>query len=241
MVTEGAHRRRHSVLIGAVAVILFVSCEEPYADQQASMVREQIEARGIHDPDVLRAMRSVPRHLFVPEDGRAYAYADHPLPIGHGQTISQPYIVALMTELLQPTKSHRVLEIGTGSGYQAAILAGLVKHVYTIEIVTELAKAARQRLGSMGYRNITVREGDGYLGWPEEAPFDRIVLTAAPPSLPQALIDQLGRGGKLVAPVGETRWTQELVVVDKTAQGEIRQRSVAPVVFVPMVPGSRPN
>jgi len=200
------------------------------------MVREQIEARGIRDADVLRAMRTTPRHLFVPENLREYAYWDHALPIGLGQTISQPYIVALMTELLAPKKRDRVLEIGTGTGYQAAVLAELAKHVYTMEIVAELANSARERLAAMGLRNVTVRQGDGYKGWPEEAPFDRIILTAAPPEVPQKLVEQLARGGRLVAPVGDSPATQELVVVEKTRAGEIRQRAVAPVMFVPMVP-----
>jgi len=200
------------------------------------MVREQIEGRGIRDADVLRAMRTTPRHLFVPENLREYAYWDHALPIGLGQTISQPYIVALMTELLAPKKTDRVLEIGTGTGYQAAVLAELAKHVYTMEIVAELANSARERLAALGLRNVTVRQGDGYKGWPEEAPFDRIILTAAPPEVPQKLVEQLARGGRLVAPVGESPATQELVVVEKTRAGEIRQRAVAPVMFVPMVP-----
>lgn len=217
--------------------LLLFSLEDPFTLQRERMVREQIEARGIRNADVLRMMRSTPRHLFVPEDVREYAYSDRPLPIGLGQTISQPYIVALMTELLAPGKTDRLLEIGTGSGYQAAILAGTAKHVYTIEIVPELAKSARERLATMGLKNITVRLGDGYKGWPEEAPFDRIILTAAPPEIPQTLIDQLSRRGRLVAPVGDSPATQELVVLEKFASGEIRRRAVAPVMFVPMVFG----
>jgi len=201
------------------------------------MVRLQIERRGVRNPAVLRAMREVPRHLFVPEAMRRSAYEDHPLPIGHGQTISQPYIVAAMTEMLDPKPEHRVLEIGTGSGYQAAVLARLVRHVYTIEIVEPLGKQAQERLAALGYRNVTVRIGDGYEGWPEEAPFDRIILTAAPPDVPQKLIDQLRNGGRLVAPVG-AGW-QELVVIDKDAQGKVRRRTEFPVMFVPMVPGKR--
>jgi len=201
------------------------------------MVRLQIERRGVRNPAVLRAMREVPRHLFVPEPMRRSAYEDHPLPIGHGQTISQPYIVAAMTEMLDPKPGHRVLEIGTGSGYQAAVLARLVSHVYTIEIVEPLGKQAQERLAALGYRNVTVRIGDGYEGWPEEAPFDRIILTAAPPEVPQKLIDQLRNGGRLVAPVG-AGW-QELVVIDKDAKGNVRRRTEFPVMFVPMVPGKR--
>jgi protein-L-isoaspartate(D-aspartate) O-methyltransferase len=201
------------------------------------MVRLQIERRGVRNPAVLRAMREVPRHLFVPEPMRRSAYEDHPLPIGHGQTISQPYIVAAMTEMLDPKPGHRVLEIGTGSGYQAAVLARLVSHVYTIEIVEPLGRQAQERLAALGYRNVTVRIGDGYEGWPEEAPFDRIILTAAPPEVPQKLIDQLRNGGRLVAPVG-AGW-QELVVIDKDAKGNVRRRTEFPVMFVPMVPGKR--
>jgi protein-L-isoaspartate(D-aspartate) O-methyltransferase len=201
------------------------------------MVREQIEARGIRNPDVLRVMRQTPRHLFVPEPMRSSAYEDHPVPIGYGQTISQPYIVALMTELLEPHKDAKVLEIGTGSGYQAAVLAPLVRHVYTIEIVRELAESSSALLKTLGYENVTVRWGDGYLGWPEEAPFDRIIVTAAPPELPQTLIEQLKPGGKLVAPVGSSVFGQDLIVVEKTRDGKIRRRSVIPVMFVPMVKG----
>jgi len=199
------------------------------------MVREQIEARGVRNPEVLRAMRQVPRHLYMPETARGVAYRDHPVPIGYGQTISQPYIVGLMTELLDVKPSHRVLEIGTGSGYQAAVLAPLVKHVYTLEVVGELAKSARAALSAQGVENVSVRHGDGYQGWPEEAPFDRIILTAAPPEVPQALIDQLKPGGKLVAPVGSGVFGQELIVIDKDAKGKVRRRSTIPVRFVPMV------
>jgi len=199
------------------------------------MVREQIERRGVRHAGVLKAMREVERHLFVPEALRRSAYEDHPLPIGHGQTISQPYIVAAMTEMLDPKPSDRVLEIGTGSGYQAAVLAKLVKHVYTIEVVEQLGRQAKELLAALGYRNVTVRIGDGYEGWPEEAPFDKILLTAAPPDVPPKLLEQLRPGGRLVAPVG-TGW-QELVVVDKDAKGGLRRRREFPVMFVPMVPG----
>lgn len=201
------------------------------------MVRLQIERRGVRNPAVLKVMRQVERHLFVPESLRRSAYEDHPLPIGHGQTISQPYIVAAMTEMLDPKPEDRALEIGTGSGYQAAVLARLVKHVYTIEVVEPLGRQAQARLAELGYRNVTVRIGDGYEGWPEQAPFDKILLTAAPPDVPQKLIDQLKPGGRLVAPVG-TGW-QELVVIDKDAKGRMRRRTEFPVMFVPMVPGKR--
>jgi protein-L-isoaspartate(D-aspartate) O-methyltransferase len=163
------------------------------------------------------------------------AYRDHPVPIGYGQTISQPYIVGLMTELLEVKKTHRVLEIGTGSGYQAAVLAPLAKHVYSLEIVGELAKSAQTALSAQGVKNVSVRHGDGYLGWPDEAPFDRIILTAAPPEVPQALIDQLKPDGRLVAPVGSGVLGQELIVLEKNANGKVRRRNTIPVRFVPMV------
>jgi protein-L-isoaspartate(D-aspartate) O-methyltransferase len=194
----------------------------------------QLEARGIRNPDVLRIMRSTPRHLFVPQHLRSKAYEDHPLAIGHNATISQPYMVALMTELLQPAAS-RVLEIGTGSGYQAAVLAQLAVWVYTIEIVPELADSARNTLRELGYNNITVLRGDGYQGWPEQAPFDRIILTAAPPEIPQALIDQLQAPGRLVAPIG-TGADQELIVIEKDADGKLRQWRACSVSFIPMKP-----
>ncbi len=216
-------------------ILLLVQQADPFAAERQIMVREQIASRGIKNPDVLRAMLRVPRHLFMPEAARALAYRDHPVPIGHGQTISQPYIVGLMTELLSPQKSHRVLEIGTGSGYQAAILAVLVKHVYTIEVIRTLAESARATLAAQGYQNVTVRHGDGYQGWPEEAPFDRIIVTAAPPEIPHTLIRQLRPGGILVAPVGARPFEQELLVIEKSAGGEIRRRSIIPVMFVPMV------
>jgi protein-L-isoaspartate(D-aspartate) O-methyltransferase len=227
------------LIVSCAAILLVLWTEDPFAAQRERMVREQIESLGVHNPDVLRALRSTPRHLFVPQTLRDEAYTDHALPIGGGQTISQPYIVGLMTELLEPTRRDRVLEIGTGSGYQAAILSPLVAHVYTIEIVVELAQSARQRLASLGYTNVTVRQGDGYLGWPEQAPFDRIVLTAAPPELPPALLSQLKPGGRLVAPVGADPLAQSLMVVDKGIDSTIRQRAVAPVIFVPMVSGSK--
>ena len=197
----------------------------------------QVEREGVHDARVLRAMRDTPRHLFVPEDLRSSAYEDHPLPIGHGQTISQPYIVAFMTELLAVQPEMTVLEIGTGSGYQAAILAALSKTVYTIEIVPELASRAVEVFDRLALSNIETRVGDGYAGWPEHAPFDRILLTAAPPEIPQALIDQLSPGGRLVAPVGRWSWAQELIVLEKDRYGKVRERTSLPVRFVPMVRG----
>ncbi|MCX5801577.1 MAG: protein-L-isoaspartate(D-aspartate) O-methyltransferase [Candidatus Eisenbacteria bacterium] len=195
------------------------------------MVDEQIVKRGVADTLVLAAMRNVPRHEFVPEAYRKYAYADEPLPIGDGQTISQPYIVALMTETLNLDKSSKVLEIGTGSGYQAAVLAEIAKEVYSIEIVEPLARRASETLERLGYKNVKVKCGDGYGGWPDEAPFDAIIVTAAPGHIPQPLIDQLKVGGKMSIPVGDVY--QELVVVTKKDKG-ITKRDVIPVRFVPM-------
>ena len=208
---------------------------DDYSARRESMVREQILARGVSDPNVLAALRAVPRHRFVPPSLAPQAYSDHPLPIGNGQTISQPYIVALMSELLGLRNEHTVLEIGTGCGYQAAVLSGLAGEVYSMEIVEELGVQARERLRTLGYGNVEVRIGNGYAGWPEQAPFDRIILTAAPEELPRALIDQLKPEGKLVAPVGPIYGNQELIVVTKDARGMIHRESVLPVRFVPMV------
>jgi len=199
------------------------------------MVKNQIEARGVSDARVLSAMRSVERHKFVPGQHLSSAYEDHPLPIGHGQTISQPYIVALMTELCELKGDEKVLEIGTGSGYQAAVLSLLAREVYSMEIVEPLAISAAKKLAEMGYKNVQVRVGDGYKGLPEKAPFDIIMLTASPPKIPQALIDQLGEGGKLVAPEGE--YSQELVKLTKH-NGKISKRTVTYVRFVPMIHGT---
>jgi protein-L-isoaspartate(D-aspartate) O-methyltransferase len=214
-----------------------VCAADRFDEERQRMVREDLAARDITNPDVLRVMRETPRHLFVPEAIRPQAYMDRPLSIGQGQTISQPYIVALMTQLLEPARQHKVLEIGTGSGYQAAVLAKLVKHVYTIEIVPELASRATGTLNKLDYANVTVRLGDGYKGWPEQAPFDRVILTAAPPEIPKALIDQVASGGRLVAPEGRSAFSQELVVIDKAKDGTIKRRSAGGVMFVPMVPG----
>jgi protein-L-isoaspartate(D-aspartate) O-methyltransferase len=188
-------------------------------------------------PQVRAALAKVERHRFVPGGVVASAYRNQPLPIGSGQTISQPYIVALSTDLVQSRAGQRVLEVGTGSGYQAAILAEIVSQVFTIEILPELGNAAAARLKSLGYANVNVRIGDGYAGWPEEAPFDAIVVTAAPPRVPQALVDQLKPGGRMVIPVGESPAAQELLVITKGADGGIQSRSVLPVRFVPLVPG----
>jgi protein-L-isoaspartate(D-aspartate) O-methyltransferase len=196
-----------------------------------AMVDRQIEARGVRAPAVLQAMRTVPRHEFVPEAMRARAYQDSPLPIGEGQTISQPYIVALMTELAAPRKGARVLEIGTGSGYQAAVLAELGAQVHSIEIVEPLGRRAAETLKRLGYTTVKTRVGDGYRGWPQAAPFDAIVVTAAPPRIPEPLRQQLAIGGRLVVPVGEDE--QELLVLTRTKTG-FEERRVLPVRFVPM-------
>ncbi|HEY7211105.1 MAG TPA: protein-L-isoaspartate(D-aspartate) O-methyltransferase [Bryobacteraceae bacterium] len=222
-------------MIAACAVLLLMQLADPFASLREKMVSGQIEARGIRDKNVLRAMRATPRHLFVPAALEFRSYEDHPLPIGYGATISQPYVVAWMTALLEAAPAHRVLEIGTGSGYQAAVLSGLVHSVYTVEIVPELAQSAAQRLARLGYRNVTVRQGNGYAGWAEKAPFDRIILTAAPKEIPKALIDQLAPDGRLVAPLG-TGLPQKLTVIDKSRAGTLRTRSVGEVGFVPMVP-----
>lgn len=199
--------------------------------QRENMVKTQIEARGIKDERVLEAMRKIERHKFVPQGLERLAYEDDPLPIGEGQTISQPYIVALMTELLKLKGDEKILEIGTGSGYQAAILAELVKEVYTIEILSGLASKAEKLLQEMGYKNIKVKIGDGYLGWPEFAPFDAIIVTCAPEEIPQPLIEQLAEGGRLVIPVGEGY--QELKLLMKN-QDKIQEHNIIPVIFVPM-------
>jgi protein-L-isoaspartate(D-aspartate) O-methyltransferase len=199
--------------------------------ERESMVERQVATRGIHDAAVLDALRSVPRHQFVPLPARGEAYSDRPLPIGFDQTISQPYIVALMTELAEVQPGDRVLEIGTGSGYQAAVLASMGCTVFTIEIVNPLAERAAETLERLGYGSIQVRAGDGYVGWPEEAPFDAILVTAAPPRIPQPLLDQLADGGHLVAPVGED--IQHLTVVTRAAE-DLNRRVVLPVRFVPM-------
>jgi protein-L-isoaspartate(D-aspartate) O-methyltransferase len=200
-------------------------------EERREMVENQIRQRGVKDPRVLAAMRKVPRHLFVPPEYRDEAYRDYPLSIGQGQTISQPYIVALMTELLDVKQPDRILEVGTGSGYQAAVLAELASQVYTIEIVEPLAGLAGKKLRELGCTNVQVKAGDGYFGWAEYAPFDGIIVTAAPEKVPRPLLDQLKEGGRLVIPEG--RVFQELVVYEKH-QGRIERRKVIPVRFVPM-------
>lgn len=197
------------------------------------MVRTQIADRGVTDEAVLDAMRAVPRHRLVPPRLADWAYTDRPLPIGQGQTISQPYIVAFMTAAIQPDSTDRVLEVGTGSGYQAAVLAEIVDSVYTVEIVPELARTARVRLDSLGYDNVVVREGDGYAGWPERAPFDAIVITAAPTDIPPPLLDQLAPGGRMVLPVGPVDAVQRLTLVTKNDDGSVTRERLMPVRFVP--------
>jgi protein-L-isoaspartate(D-aspartate) O-methyltransferase len=198
------------------------------------MVEQQIQARGVADPRVLAAMRRVPRHRFVDASQAASAYDDRPLPIGHGQTISQPYIVAYMVELLRLAPGAKVLEVGTGCGYQAAVLAELAREVYTIEILPELAERARRTLEAEGYRNVHVRAGNGYLGWPDQAPFPKIIVTAAPEQVPPALVAQLALEGRMILPVGPQDGYQELRILTKTAKGVVTERSL-PVRFVPMI------
>jgi len=210
----------------------FLQQDDRFASAREKMVKEQIITRGVTDQPTLRAMRKVPRHLFVPEEYRNEAYDDNPLPIGYGQTISQPYIVAYMTEVSKPAPEKKVLEIGTGSGYQAAVLAEIVDKVYTIEIVPELARESAERLKKMGYTNITGKFGDGYKGWPEHAPFDIIVVTAAPEQIPQPLIDQLSENGRLVIPVGAASAVQELILIEKK-NGNIEKKRLTFVRFVP--------
>jgi protein-L-isoaspartate(D-aspartate) O-methyltransferase len=220
-----------------LVVIALAPCAQSQTTEQSQaartrMIDTQLKEREIRSTAVLNAMARVPRHLFVPDDVRLFAYDDRPLPIGLGQTISQPYIVAYMTEALELQPGQTVLEIGTGSGYQAAVLAEIVKQVYTIEIIPDLATRARQALSQAGYRNVEVRSGNGYRGWPERAPFPRIIVTAAPPEIPQALVDQLAVGGIMVVPVGTNY--QEMVIITKTATG-VTQKKTIPVRFVPMV------
>ncbi len=209
------------------------------------MVQQQIAWREVKDPNVLQAVRRVPRHAFVPEAQRAHAYEDRPLPIGYEQTISQPYVVAFMTEALQLDPNAVVLEIGTGSGYQAAVCAEIARSVYTVEIVEPLAASAAQVLTELGYANVQVRAGDGYFGWPEKGPFDAIIGTAAAREIPAPLVEQLQAGGRMILPVGDRFGLQYLILVTKDEQGRLHRRNVMPVLFVPMTgrvqqsPGSR--
>jgi protein-L-isoaspartate(D-aspartate) O-methyltransferase len=222
---------------GAQTAAPFPASPDPYVSPRLAMVEKTIVARGVADPDVLRAMRTVPRHRFVPEQYLDQAYADHPLPIGYGQTISQPYIVAWMTELLDLEPGDRVLEIGTGSGYQAAVLAELgTVEVYTIEIIPELAQSAAQRLVDLGYTQVHVRQGDGYYGWYEAAPFDAIIVTAAPDHLPAPLVAQLAEGGCIVIPIGPPGGYQSLWRFVKE-EGELVAYNMGGVAFVPFTGG----
>ncbi len=229
------------LLLGSV---LLVSCSSPpvsgnpmtqedFAQQREQMVETQLESRDIQSERVLEAMKKVPRHLFMPASVRQYAYVDSPVPIGKGQTISQPYIVGLMTQTVVPKPGDRALEVGTGSGYQAAVLGELVKEVFSIEIIPDLAERAGKALSDLGYDNVEVRQGDGYQGWPEKAPFDIILVTAAPEIIPQPLIDQLAEGGRLVVPVGPQGEIQTLTLVTKE-KGEVQRTHITGVRFVPM-------
>ena len=239
------------VLLAALSLLFgtTAAADQHFMAARESMVRTiQTLARTVPapsassgiEPSVLNTMREVPRHELVPEDVRNAAYENRPLPIGHGQTISQPYIVALMTSLAKPAKNHVVLEIGTGSGYQAAVLSRLVAQVYSVELVVSLAQRAADRLKALGYDNVTVRQGDGYKGWPERAPYHAIVVTAAASHIPLALIEQLKPGGRMVIPVGEKFSIQNLMLVDKDPNGRAHtSRAVLPVRFVPLVGGEQ--
>jgi len=250
-IAMNAGRRLFFAFLGVGAMSVFDSeahaADDRHVAERARMVTEIADmARRTgsetghpqFSAEVMAAMGKVPRHLFVPPSDIVSAYRNHPLPIGAGQTISQPYIVALSTEFAQPRKSHRILEIGTGSGYQAAVLAELAGEVYSIEIIESLAREAGERLLRLGYRNVYVRRSDGHAGWPEAGPFDAIVVTAAAVQVPLALIDQLKRGGRMVIPVGPPHGSQQLLLVEKAADGKVVQRVVLPVMFVPMTGGT---
>jgi protein-L-isoaspartate(D-aspartate) O-methyltransferase len=229
------------LVLAALVLYLLQPPAAPAGNREAEreeMVASQIAARDVKDEAVLTAMRQVPRHRFVPAEYQSEAYADYPLPIGFGQTISQPYIVALMTEAIRVGAGQRVLEIGTGSGYQAAILAALGADVYTMEIIPELAETAAARLRQMGYSQVHVRQGDGYYGWPEMAPFDAIIVTAAPDHVPQPLVGQLKEGGRMIIPVGPQGSYQTLWLFEKRG-GELQATNLGPVVFVPLTGGGR--
>lgn len=216
--------------------LFFQTSDDDFRKLREKMVEQQIKARGVKDKAVLDAMLKVPRHLFVPKNRISDAYNDGPLPIGYGQTISQPFIVAYMTEVINPTKCKKVLEIGTGSGYQAAVLAEIVDSVYTIEIITELYRESKERLSKLGYKNVKVKNGDGYYGWKEFAPFDAIVVTAAAEFVPPPLIEQLNEGGRMVIPIGSPLYTQMLVLIEKK-DGKMYSKNLMPVRFVPFVRG----
>jgi protein-L-isoaspartate(D-aspartate) O-methyltransferase len=220
-------------LIPCLLFVLIVSFfQEDYKERRDGMVKQQIEKRGVKDAAVLNAMRQVKRHLFVPPNSIPNAYDDRPLPIGYGQTISQPYIVGYMTEAIRPKPEYRVLEIGTGSGYQAAVLSPIVKEVYTIEIVPQLGTAAESRLKKLGYKNVQVKVGDGYYGWKEHGPYDAIVVTAAAEFVPPPLLEQLKDGGRMIIPIGSPFMTQTLMLVEKKGK-RATTKSLMPVVFVP--------
>ena len=224
-------------LIFALSLFFLISpvmASDPYVQKRAQMVQKDIRGRGVKDPKVLEAMEKIPRHLFVDESFKEKAYADHPLPIGEGQTISQPYVVALMTEALRLRPGERVLEIGTGSGYQAAVLAEIVKEVYTIEIRKSLTESASKRLQELGYKNIQVTCADGYFGWEEVAPFDAIIVTAASNLIPPPLLKQLKEGGRLIIPVGSTMFQQTLTLVTKQ-KGDLQVEQLGGVIFVPLI------
>lgn len=228
------------LLAGLLLSIIFINAplnsnteDNPYKILRQRMVAEQIESRGVQKKNVLQALLTVPRHQFVPGNQTKHAYEDRPLPIGYGQTISQPYIVGYMTEIINPEPTQRILEIGTGSGYQAAILAEIVREVFTVEIISELGQSAAEHLKRLGYKKINVKIADGYYGWPEKAPFDAIVVTAAAEYIPPPLIDQLKDGGKMIIPVGSPFLVQTLMLVEKN-KNKITTRSLMPVRFVPL-------
>jgi protein-L-isoaspartate(D-aspartate) O-methyltransferase len=228
---------RDILVCGAAALIGSsgaAAADDDRTSERLRMVEQQLAARDINDSRVLAAMRKIPRHRFVPEREQRYAYADSPLPIGEDQTISQPYIVALMTQLVRASANARALEVGTGSGYQAAVLAELVEHVYTIELEPTLAASAQRILRELGYGNVTTRTGDGYAGWAEHAPFDIIVVTAAPDHVPASLLDQLKPGGRMIVPVGTMSMNQQLQLIEKDASGKLRTKDISAVRFVPL-------
>ena len=224
-------------LLLLLPLLLPAGSEAAFTAAREKMVREQILERGITDQRLLNALLKVKRHLFVGPAFQADAYGDFPLPIEEGQTISQPYIVAIMTSVIAPDYKKKVLEIGTGSGYQAAVLAELVREVYTIEIIPRLARKSRELLKSLGYRNIRFRTGDGYLGWPEAAPFDGIIVTCAPDHIPPPLIEQLAVGGSMVIPISYSTTVQDLLLVEKLANGKLKKTNLIPVLFVPLIRG----
>jgi protein-L-isoaspartate(D-aspartate) O-methyltransferase len=221
----------------SLCIVLFFQ-EDPFTKEREQMVLQTIERRGVRDKAVLKAMKTVKRHLFVPENNVSHAYEDRPLPIGYGQTISQPFIVAYMTEVIKPKPEYKVLEIGTGSGYQAAVLAEIVKEVYTIEIVSELGKAAAARLKKLGYNNVKVTVKDGYFGWEEHGPYDAIIVTAAAEFVPPPLLDQLKEGGKIIIPIGSPFMNQMLMLVEKKGK-KTTTKGLMPVVFVPFTRGKQ--